>query len=503
MSDTTAPRTYGHWTRPRIQGIFGLGALQTAMLFVAAIATIIAVVVAGLKGALVVMALTALLSVPLLKQPRTGRTMYQSAALRLRGRMLRKSGKSVLVQGPAGMVPDGKYRLPGLLAATELFEAKDAYGVPFGVLKVPSAGTYSVVIEGTATGTDMVDPSVVDQQVARWGYWLASLGQENTDIIGAQVSIETSPDPGVRLRRAIEARRSASSPSFATKVMDEVKETYPAGQSSTSTLISVTFKSRNLDGAKKAASTEEMVTRISNVLPSIVAGLRSTGAGQAPMPMSAQDIVDYARAAWDPSVAQLVEEARDLEGGTGLSWNEVGPQFFDDRNPHVLVHDRAYSMSWQMLGAPRSVVQSTVLTQLLAPHPDIARKRVTLLYRPLSMEQSANVAEAEVRNAEFVINNSKRIESRQAARLRHARRTADEEAEGAGLVRFGMVVTASVLDPANLPKARQTVRNLSASARLQMREATHVQASTFTAGLPLGLVLPSQVLLTPEIMDAV
>ena len=36
-----------------------------------------------------------------------------------------------------------------------------------------------------------------------------------------------------------------------------------------------------------------------------------------------------------------------------------------------------------MTQAPRGLVQSGVLARLLAPHRDIARKRVTLLYRPI------------------------------------------------------------------------------------------------------------------------
>lgn len=508
MSESTAghaPRTYGHWTRPALKGVVGLSLGVTLALFLAALAVIVAVVIGGWKAALTVVALTAVALLPLLRNPRTGRSFYRRWQMAIASRLGGRRGGSVLVQGPAGLVPDGRCRLPGLLAASELYEAQDAYGTPFGLIRVPATGTYSVVIEASATGTQAVDQWVVDQQVARWGSWLASLGQEYTDVIGAQVTIETAPDSGVRLRRAIDARRSPAAPPFAAAVMDQVKDYYPAGQAETSCLISVSFSSSHRGGGGKETRVplDDMATRISNVLPSLVAGLRQTGAGNAPVPMSAQDLIDYTRIAYDPTVAQLVEEARATPEGTGLEWNEVGPTFLDDRNPHQLVHDRAHSVSWQMLEAPRGIVQAGVLQTLLAPHPEITRKRVTLLYRPLSVEQSVAVAEAEVMNAEFEVNNAKRVRARQRVRLRNAQQMAAEEASGAGLVRFGVIVTASVTDAAQLPRARETVKNLSLSARLRLREATHTQASTFAAGLPLGLVLPRQVLLPPEITEAI
>lgn len=71
-----------------------------------------------------------------------------------------------------------------------------------------------------------------------------------------------------------------------------------------------------------------------------------------------------------------------------------------------------------------------------------------------------------------------------------ARKTAQEEALGAALVRFGMIVTATVSDPAGLPLARQTVESLSATARLHLRPAYGNQDVAFLAGLPLGVILP-------------
>ncbi|SDB94955.1 hypothetical protein GA0111570_11158 [Raineyella antarctica] len=500
MSEST---TYGNWTRPQIKGIAGVSMAATALLALGAVAMIIAAMTQGFLGAVVVFFATGALMLPLLaKSPATGMTLYEKFFVRAAKARMAHTGSAVLLQGPCGMTRDGQARLPGLLAASELIEATDAYGTPFGIVHVPSTDHYSVVIEGASTGMDLVDADKIDRQVAIWGQWLAMLGQEQTDIAGAQVSIETAPDPGVRLRHMIEARRATHGPSaaFADQVMGEIKAAYPAGQAQMTTRISVTFRSRTAPGGPKRP-TEEMIRRIGNALPSMLVMLRESGAGQQPTPMTGQDLVDAVRVAYDPSVATDVEEAR-AAGGTGLTWQQAGPTFADDRRPDVYRHDRAWSMSWEMLQAPRSIVHSDVLARLLAPHPEIPRKRVTLVYRPLTMETSARVVEGEVQNALFVLNNNKQATSRDSLRLRHAQQTANEEATGAGMIRFGVIITATVLDPTDLSKIIETIRQLSAASRLKLRPATWTQAATFAAGLPLGLVLPEHTAIPAEWKDA-
>ena len=69
-----------------------------------------------------------------------------------------------------------------------------------------------------------------------------------------------------------------------------------------------------------------------------------------------------------------------------------------------------------------------------------------------------------------------------------ANRSAEEEAVGAGVVRFGMFVTATVTDDQDLALAASVVDNLGTSARIRLRRAVGAQAATFAASLPLGLV---------------
>lgn len=258
MSEST---TYGNWTRPQIKGIAGVSLAATALLALGAVAMIIAAMTQGFGGAVVVFFATAALMAPLLvKTPATGMTLYEKVFVRTVKARMARTGSAVLLQGPSGMTRDAQARLPGLLAASELIEATDAYGTPFGIIHVPSTDHYSVVIEGASTGMDLVDGDRIDRQVAVWGQWLAMLGQEQTDIAGAQVSIETAPDPGVRLRHMIDARRATHGPSaaFADQVMAEITDVYPAGQAQMTTRISMTFRSRTTPGGPKRPH-DEMV----------------------------------------------------------------------------------------------------------------------------------------------------------------------------------------------------------------------------------------------------
>ena len=98
-----------------------------------------------------------------------------------------------------------------------------------------------------------------------------------------------------------------------------------------------------------------------------------------------------------------------------------------------------------MSQAPRGEVRENVLARLIAPHGDIARKRVTLLYRVIDPGEAARIVERDLHNADFRVNSSARPTARAVVEQQAARATAQEEARGAALVNFGMLVTATVL----------------------------------------------------------
>ena len=139
-----------------------------------------------------------------------------------------------------------------------------------------------------------------------------------------------------------------------------------------------------------------------------------------------------------------------------------------------------------------------MLARLIAPHRDIARKRVTLLYRVIDPGEAARIVERDLHNAEFRVNSAARPSARAMVEQQAARATAQEEARGAALVNFGMLVTATVLEQrAAAPPRRRRSTNLAPTARVSLRPVWGSQDSAFAAALPVGLFLPAH-LKVPE-----
>ncbi|MDP9461633.1 MAG: hypothetical protein M3Q22_15760, partial [Actinomycetota bacterium] len=183
-----------------------------------------------------------------------------------------------------------------------------------------------------------------------------------------------------------------------------------------------------------------------------------------------------------------------------LRWQDVGPSFAEAHRD-VYLHDGSVSVTWTMTMAPRGVVFSSVLGQLLAPHRELDRKRVTLVYRPVDPARSARIAEQDKRNAEFRTTATNRPSARAVAELRSTTATAEEEARGHNLINFGLLVTATVADAGRLPDVMAALDNLAATARLQLRPAYGSQDSAFAAALPLGLVLADHSKVPAEIRE--
>jgi len=141
------------------------------------------------------------------------------------------------------------------------------------------------------------------------------------------------------------------------------------------------------------------------------------------------------------------------------------------------------------------------LKQVLSPSPDIARKRVTIIYRPESSQNAQRIVEKDVRDARTQATARARPQAHDVSMLRAATKAAEEEAEGAGLVRFGIIVTATVTEESALPRAASTIAMLTDPVRLRLRVARHSQAASFAAGLPLGLVLPAHQALPDWLRD--
>lgn len=499
MTTHSGPRSYGNWTKPRTAGLLGLGSIGTGILFAGAIFTVIAVATGGLWAGVVTGLVFGLFLLSVSVRDVHGQSILTKGATRVAWFNTKRSGSHIYRSGPLGRAEWGTAQLPGLSAGSRLTEWKDSYNRPFAMIQVGSTagGDYTVVIGTEPDGAALVDPDQVDGWVAEWGMFLAAMGDE-PGIEAVSVTVETAPDTGTRLRREVEGRIVPDAPEFAQRVLGSIIDQYPSGSATIRAYVAITFSAAVRVGGKKR-TTEEMGHELASRLPGLTQALSATGAG-ATRPLSAQELCEVIRTAYDPAAAVLIEQANAAGEPPELYWPEVGPVAAEARWDSYR-HDAAVSVTWQMSGAPRGNVPSGILARLLAPHRDIARKRVTLLFRPLDAGRAAGIVEADVRAATFNISSTDKPTARSLAATRAALATANEEAQGAGLVNFGMLVTATVTDGSKVEDAKAAIDNLAPTARLRLRVVHGSQDSAFAAALPLGLVLPNHLQIPAQLRD--
>ncbi|MFC3690461.1 SCO6880 family protein [Aquipuribacter hungaricus] len=490
-------RTYGNWRQPTSAGLVGLGTGGTVLLFLGLFVVLVMLMTGGLLEALVAAAVVGAVLLLLVTRDRHGRNVLARAGARAGWLVTRSRGLHLYRSGPLGRTPWGTYQLPGLLAATRLSEHSDSYGRRFALLYTPAAKTYSVVVGTEPDGVGLVDADQVDLWVADWGHWLAGLGDE-PGLEAVSVTIETSPDSGARLRREVDRSVHAGAPAFAREVLGQVVASYPGASSMVKAYVSLTFTASARSGGRPRTP-DEMGRELASRLPGLTAGLQVTGAGAA-HPLSAQRLCEVVRVAYDPAAAALIDDVRAQGETPELLWTDVGPSAAQASWASYR-HDGALSCTWAMTGAPRGHVQSGILGRLLAPHRDIARKRVTLLYKPIDSARAAALVEADLRAAEFRATSTTRPAARDTLAVRSARATAGEEASGAGLVNFGLLVTATVLDARDEADARAAVASLSGMARLRLRPVHGSQDSAFAAALPLGVIVSKHISVPTQLRD--
>jgi hypothetical protein len=449
----------------------------------------------SLLTALIALIPLALFLVPLALRSQDGRNVYQLVAVRIGWFRRKAKGSHTYVSGPLSRRREGRFRPPGLLTRVTMHEGKDAYDRPFGVLHHQGSNLYTIVLGCEPDGGSLVDPDQVDVWVAAWGAWLARLSQE-PGLRGATVVVETAPDAGTRLANEVLPRIVPDAPAAARAVMEEVVESYPAASSEMKTYIALTY---SIVGAKR--DPEAVITDLAIRIPGLLSGLESAGGGAA-QPLAAEHIAEIVRVAYDPAVASDVLTVRAEHGGTGLEWEDAGPAACVE-TVRSYQHDSGVSRTWLLTHAPRGTVRSNVLHSLLEPAQGTLRKRVALLYRPLDPATSARIVESDRRAAHFMASSGRGlVQARAVSEMRAAEQTAAEEAAGAGLVEFSLVLTVTVDREDELADTNAAVRNLQASSRLSMRPADRMQAAAFSLSLPTGILPWEYTLIPRELREA-
>jgi hypothetical protein len=483
MPASDAPeRTYGNYRRPRAAGIKYLGALPSALLLVCVIINLVIFGVAGPVDGFITLAVIGVIFGVLLRPDHLGLTPVQKALPRAGWVWVRATGQNQYRSGPHSHLPSGTFQLPGLLSPTVLSEHEDAYGQPFALLWHRKVGQVTVVIESEPPGTVLTDQPVVDQQVANYGGWLTMLS-EQPGLIAAQVCIETSPDPGVRLRQELDVRSDANAPTFALQTLNTIAETYPAGSAELTAYTALTYSLRR-PGSR--LSVDEAAEEIALALPDVISGLQLGGGGYT-RPLDGEGLCDVVHRAYNPREANALAVARSSGEPVGLSWADCGPVRAEAHATDYW-HDGAYSSTYAMSAAPRGEIRERALQRLLRPHEKIPRKRVTMLYRIVTAREAARIVDQDV-NAAQSRHSNVGANARSARELQATRANARDEARGASLVSFGMLATITAMDADGLKAARSALTN--AATKVDLRPVWGSQDSAFAAALPCGLFLPT------------
>lgn len=201
-----------------------------------------------------------------------------------------------------------------------------------------------------------------------------------------------------------------------------------------------------------------------------------------------------------------VERARLSGVGTGLTWEEVGPvHAFNDVERRRYEHGGGFSQSFQVWKAPAGVFRESSLMALLKPDDISEQKRVTILYRPLTADQSQKRVETAVADADYETNQKgrKATGAQQAAGGRVRKMQEEVSSRGASLIRFSFIITVTVLDPAALVRVQPMVRNAATTGvQLSVRPATGNEDASFAIGLGLGIVPAKHATISPQLLQA-
>jgi hypothetical protein len=476
-------RMYGRWEQPRSAGFFGL-TWGVSMVGLGLVVTVMAAflvtrsltVAAGLVvGALAVFAPLAVTI--------DGRTGWEWVLLRVQFAAARRSGELVYRSGRFARIP-GIAKLPGLLADSRLSEYETAGGRRFGMLHIRRSDHFTVVLRVIPRGKELVDQPQIDAWVEGYGQFLAAQSRGG-EVVAVTAVLDNVVETRLKQGREVARLVRPQAPEFARAVMQEAAADSGGVGVRIEARIALTYRAIGKGRVRRneAEQAREIGQRLQGALSQLSrAGLPAT-------PLQAWEVLALVRTRYDLASQRDVEAA-----GAQLvetqSWDSVGPISHLDRWDHYL-HDGARSVTWEMDAAPRGAVMETVLEELLRPRADVPRKRVAIVYRLHSAAEATNLVDSDFRDAVAAEQTERGIASASARiRVGNTQASREEQARGAGLTRFGVLVTVTDHLDGDLPGIEASVKAMSAASRLSVRRCYGFQASAFAASLGIGLVLP-------------
>lgn len=473
--------TYGNFRKPRTVGMWGLSMGLTLSVFALSAVVVLLLLRQAWGAALAVAASGAVIIGALSFTDVHGLSIANRWMERLMFGIAKRRGRTLYRSGPLGVMLGSATPLPGILAGSKVSEHLDSFDRTFALVHHADKSV-AVVMSVTPPGIDLIDRDQINTSVAQWGEWLAMLGNE-IGVVQASVVIESSPDTGEALVRHIQTMNAAGTSSVAREVMNEVAAEYRVGAAQMRVWVSVTFQPSLMSSKKRTI--DELARDIGGRLTGITQQLKAAGAGAVHL-MTAPQLSRAIRTAYDPAALALFEIAQSRGEQVELSWKDSGP-IAAEALWDAYRHDSGLSRTWVVSKPPQGVIHENVLERILRISADVERKRVAIIYKPISAARTGDVAERDqIRTTNAVtVGGGNSARARREARI--AERNANEEAAGAGIEDFAIIITATTSD-GNLEDVSSVVRALASASKLaRIRVAYGAQDSAFALGLPLGV----------------
>ena len=484
--------TYGNFIPQRSPGLGNVGMLGMAVGMGGGVLAIFAMILGGLQAMLPVAAIVVVLFLI------TGTPLGIFLAEVIGFMRSKRAAENQWRSGVFSFNSDPSVRLPGVLGTTTLLTRKDVFGGEFVVVKNPHrGGLYTVIVRCMAEGPSMQDQDQINNWVAGWGAVLTNSSQEH-GLVCAKAISDTAPDPGGRLEAQVSSQRSKSSPAISDEVMDQIVASYPAASSDNVTYVEFTYRGRALS---KRGRDDEILSELARKVPGMMGLVEQAGGGSVEM-LDASSLTKIVRSAYDPAAQKWIEQGELAGIESDLTWKDAGP-VADQNLWDRYVHDSGVSVTWEMREPPRAAVHELALSGLMYPHRDFVRKRVALLYRPHTPEEAMKTADRDAQTATFVATSGGKRKVSARARLveRATEQTRGEIAEGHSLVRFSMLITATVSSSEDLQQAVSTIEGRAGAAQLRLRRSFGSQAPGFAATLPVGMVPWEHTIVPTKVME--
>lgn len=490
--------TYGNIIIPSNTGFWGFPKELSNLAIVFIIAAFFSQILVGMINQNLAIASTALIVICgigtiwyRIRRGMFGRYKYQERHLKKLFLKAKKEGKTEYRPGPASELPDGSYRAPGPLMATELKDWASSRGDRWAMLWNGVRRTGTIWFSVSTSGLQLRDQEDINNMVSAWAAFHRQTGVQGT-ILQVAVSTVSTTDSGYRLPLAVENMRKHARgkkvAAAATATLDEVVAIENTALPRIEHLITLTFSARAEPSIGiLARSDQELADEISTVIDGFKESLAASARGSVNL-MTYQDVTDYVYSTFNPSQAKSVDIARQ-NGGTGLRWEEAGPTYHNVEKDWY-EHAGYYSKTFQMWKPPASVFYEDSMVDLLAPDQRITHKRVTLLYRPLPPDVSSQKALEAVNNAKWRVGQKKRqATSEDKTAAAKAEHTENEMGLGATLVPFSLLVTITVDDVEKFPQlTADTNRRGGSKINLRLREADYSQDFSFALSLGAGTI---------------